>query len=58
MQSPIIGNNKLKMINEILQWIVVICILYALAKLSGAQATTSKTLKIIKYVLWKNEDKT
>gem|GEM_PF-6748529 len=46
------------MINEILQWIVFICILYTLGKLSGAQATTSKTLKIIKYVLWKNEDKT
>ena len=42
------------MINEILQWIVFICILYALAKLSGAQAATSQALRIIKYVLWKD----
>jgi len=45
------------MINEILQWIVLIYIIYVLARLSGAQATTTQALKIIKYVLWKNESK-
>ena len=44
------------MINEILQWGVFIYVLYVLLKLSGAQSTTTQALKIIKYVLWKNEN--
>ena len=45
------------MINEVLQWVVVVYILYVLARLSSAQSTTKQALKIIKYVLWKHKDK-
>jgi hypothetical protein len=45
------------MINEVLQWVVVVYILYVLARLSSAQSTTRQALKIIKYVLWKHNDK-
>lgn len=44
------------MINESLQWVVVVYILYVLARLSSAQSNTKQALKIIKYVLWKYKD--
>jgi hypothetical protein len=44
-------------INESLQWVLILYIIYVLARLSSAQSNTRQALKIIKYVLWKYNDK-
>ena len=42
-------------LNEILQWTVLIYILYVLVRLSIAQTNAKNAIKIIKYIIQKNK---